>query len=292
MERQYVSDNYTLIKELGKGTFGEVYLSKDKRNNYYASKVEKKNVNKLENEYKIYKRLHRNGKNGNLNHIPKVYDYIQTPDFNIMVMQLLGKTLDTLFSEHGKKFKINTVLKLGYEILNVIEILHRNGYIHRDIKPNNFMFGLNNDTLYIMDFGLSKRYISRSNKHITMRVDRSFVGTARYASNNIHIGIEPSRRDDLESIGYLLIYFLKGSLPWQGLKKKKNDDHLQLIGEHKLCTSLTKLCEGIPPCFKEYLLYVTQLKYDEDPDYDYLRTLFVETSNRMNIKMDYEWALC
>jgi serine/threonine protein kinase len=247
-----------------------------------ASKIEEKEGSKknskIIDEFKIYKKLELKGlKKG----IPKIYTIYETPKFHVLVMELLGKTLDGVFIEHDKKFSLGTVLKIGYDIINLIEKVHNCGFIHRDIKPNNFMFGHGEKSkeLFILDFGLSKRYL-KNKKHIEYKTNKSLVGTARYTSINIHLGIEPSRRDDLESIGYMLIYFLKGELPWQGLKKQKGVDHLELISEAKLSTSIKKLCENIPEQFYDYITYTRKLSFEEVPDYDYLRNLLVECSKK------------
>jgi len=289
MEKQYFSDDFTILNKIGKGSFGEVYLTEDKKGHKWASKVEEKRSNsRLRDEYNIYKKIHRLGPSYG---IPKILKFLETPQYNIMVMELLGPSLDALFTEYDKKFDIGTVLKIAIETVSLLKEFHNAGFIHRDIKPNNFLVGFDNkiDQLYIMDFGLSKQYINKG-KHIDFRSERSLIGTARYASLNIHFGLEPSRRDDLESTGYMFVYLIKGCLPWQGLKKGKKLSQMDKIGEVKLLTQLETLCEGLPSCFFDYLTYCRKLKFDETPDYEYLQNLFINTANKNNIKLEYIWT--
>lgn len=285
-----LADKYKFISKIASGSYGEVYLTNGANNKDYAAKIEeKKATSRLRQEYEIYKTIK---KAGVTNGIPRIMTFIETPQYNVMVMELLGKSLDNLLSDHGGIFDMGTVLKLGIEIVTLLQNVHKAGIIHRDIKPNNFLVGSGDkkDTLYIMDFGLSKQFRIADNQHIGIRIERSLVGTARYVSTNVHMGIEPSRRDDLESTGYMLVYFLKGRLPWQGLKKKKEtDDQIKLIGDTKMMTNIKKLCEYLPKCFVEYLQYCRKLNFDEEPDYEYLKSLFIEESNTNSIALEYCW---
>ena len=284
-----IGDNYKIVRLIGKGAFGSVYLTHDKNKNYYASKVEsRQESSRLIDEYKIYRYLHKHDvKDG----IAKIYSLIQTPKFNMMVMELLGESLDTLFTKSNKKFDLPTVLHLGINIINLLEQVHNAGFIHRDIKPNNFLIGYGDagDKLYLTDFGLSKNYV-RDGRHIDYNTKRNLIGTLRYASINMHMGIEPSRRDDCESVGYMLIYFLKGRLPWQGLKKKKGDDQVELIGDVKMSTSIESLCNGIHDNFGKYIRTCRNLKFEERPDYGTLRGYFQEIADELDIDPRYQWA--
>jgi len=288
-KKNILSDNYIIIKKIGSGSFGEVYLAEHKDGGYVAAKVEdRKKLPRILNEYKIYNYLHKAGFNEGL---PQIYDFIQTPDFNIMFMQLLGPSLEDVFNKCNRQFSLSTIMHMADQLIVLLESLHKAKFIHRDIKPNNFLIGRDNnsDQIYMMDFGLSKKYIVKD-EHISFRDKRSLIGTARYASVNMHMGIEPTRRDDLESVGYMLIYFLKGRLPWQGLKKKKMVSNLEAIGDVKMSTGLNILCDGVPNSFKEYMKYCRNLKFDEKPDYKYLRSLFIDDCVKLRIVPKYEWV--
>lgn len=285
-----IGDNYKIIRSIGKGAFGTVYLTHANDGNYYASKVElRQDSSRLLDEYKIYRLLNKRGfKSGQ--GLPYIYSLIQTPKFNMMVMELLGSSLENLFVKSDRKFNIETVLLLGINIITLLEKLHNTGFIHRDIKPANFLVGhgKNCDKVYLTDFGLSKQYI-KNGRHIDYNTKKNLIGTLRYSSINMHMGFEPSRRDDLESVGYMLIYFIKGSLPWQGLKKKKNDDQAELIGNVKLCTSIDKLCDGLHDNFKKYIKLCRILKFEERPDYDQLRDCFNEIAEEIRTPLRYQW---
>ena len=284
-----LSDKYKLIVEIGSGSFGKVYVGQNIKNGEsYAIKIEQKGTrSRLSEEKKIYKKLIKNGITSG---IPKFVEFFKTSKENILIMQLLGKDLDELLKLNGGIFDIQCVLYLGITIVTLLKNIHNAGFIHRDIKPNNFIIGYDNpDELYIMDFGLSKQYIN-GNSHIDMKIEKSPIGTARYNSINVHMGFEPSRRDDLEAVGYMLIYFLKGKLPWQGLKEKKGEDKIKLIGNVKMYTSLEKLCNKLPQCFIEYIKYCKKLKFEDIPDYEYLISLFETEIRNNNYDLKYCWC--
>lgn len=154
--------------------------------------------------------------------------------------------------------------------------MHSKSFIHRDIKPDNFLMGLGRraNLVNIIDFGLAKKYRDpKTHIHIPYRENKNLTGTARYASINTHLGIEQSRRDDIESLGYVLMYFLRGSLPWQGLKAATKKQKYEKISERKMGTPIEVLCRGYPSEFVTYFQYVRSLRFDDKPDYSYLRKL-------------------
>lgn len=284
-------DKYTVIQKIGEGSFGKIFLGKDiKTNDKFAIKFEskKESANLLKKEaYTMLELKHPN--------LPKVYSYGTTNDQNILVMELLGDSLETCFNRCGKKLSVKTACMIGIEMINLCSFIHSKGYLHRDIKPDNYMFGREKKMkkLYMIDFGLSKKYLDDNKRHLPIQHGKKLVGTARYASINTHKGTEQGRRDDLESIGYILIYLIKGILPWQGLHVKQGEDHYQKIAQKKQEVKLSELCDGLPKQFAAYLDSVRKLKYEETPKYDYLISLLkivLENEYKMTtITYDYDW---
>ena len=272
---QIVFNKYSIIRQIGKGSFGTVFAGiNTKTNEKVAIKTEvqsnKPNLSLLESE------SHKLNSLKNLIGIPKVYEFGKVDGFNILVMEQLGKSLNQLFISQNRRFSLKTVCILGIDMLKIIQHVHSKKQIHRDIKPDNFMIGRDNtrDTLYLIDFGLAKRYILSNGQHIPYKTGKSMTGTARYCSIYTHQGIEQSRRDDLESIGYVLLFFLRGNLPWQGIKAKSNDKHYEKIGNVKQSTSVQELCNGFPNELCDYFNYVKQLEFIEEPDYNLLIQIF------------------
>ena len=217
-----------------------------------------------------------------------------TKDYNILIMELLGPSLESLFQSQNKKFSLKTTCILGIQMLDRIEYIHSRKLIHRDIKPDNFAIGRgkNSHILYILDFGLTKKFWSSTHKcHIPYIEGKKLTGTARYASINALGGCEQSRRDDLESIFYILIYFLKGSLPWQGLKVNKKEDRHKKIYEIKKNIQIKELCLKLPQEFELFYNYIRKLQFEQVPDYYYLKILLKNILEKNNyiIDFDYDW---
>jgi serine/threonine protein kinase len=209
-------------------------------------------------------------------------------------MELLGKSLEDIFQQQQKKFTVKTVCMIGIQILDRLQFIHNKNIIHRDIKPDNFVVGLDNKNyiIYVLDFGLSKKFrSSRTHQHIKFSINKKLTGTARYASINALKGCEQSRRDDLEAIGYVLMYFLRGSLPWQGLPVHKGEDRYKKILNKKKSTSAEELCVGFPRQFVDYINYTRNLEFEADPDYKYLRDLLVSALEDEKSQFDfwYDW---
>ncbi|KAF8640232.1 hypothetical protein AX16_010128 [Volvariella volvacea WC 439] len=198
----------------------------------------------------------------------------------------------------GRKFTIKTVCMAAKQMITRVQSVHDKSLIYRDIKPDNFLIGVpgtkNANTIHIIDFGMAKHYRDPKTKvHIPYRERKSLSGTARYMSINTHLGREQSRRDDLESLGHVFMYFLRGGLPWQGLRAATNKQKYEKIGEKKQTTPITELCEGFPEEFAIYMNYVRKLGFEETPDYDFLRDLFTKVLKTLGETEDgvYDWML-
>lgn len=292
MER-IVGGKYQLGRKIGSGSFGEIYLATHVDTfEIVAVKVESTKTKhpQLLYEAKLYNILQ--GGSG----ISSIKWSGTDGDDNVLVLDLLGPSLEDLFVYSGRKFSLKTVLMLADQMITRIEFVHSKGFLHRDIKPDNFLMGLGRkaNQVYIIDFGLAKRYRdSSTNRHIPYRENKNLTGTARYASCNTHLGIEQSRRDDLESLGYVLLYFLRGSLPWQGLKAATKKQKYDKICEKKLSTPIEVLCKSYPVEFASYFHYCHSLTFDNRPDYGFLKRLFNDLFNREGYNFDFifDWTM-
>ena len=293
MEGTIVAKNYKIIKKLGSGAFGEIWKASNvKTNQEFAIKFEEINSKhqQLYAECRIYLWFHSDS-TVLAQAIPQVVYYGIEGNKSIMIMDLLGSSLEDLLTKGSKKFSVKTVLMLADQMIKRVEYIHSRRIIHRDIKPDNFTIGhgKNSHRVFIIDFGLAKKYMSSTGEHIKYREGKGLTGTARYASINTHLGIEQARRDDLESLGYVFVYFLKGSLPWQGLKARNIKDKYDKIKEKKILTKIDDLCMGLPEEFNKYLTIVRKLKFTEKPDYAALRNLFKTLFKNLGYEYDYQF---
>ncbi|KAG5559170.1 hypothetical protein RHGRI_008925 [Rhododendron griersonianum] len=292
-----VGNKFRLGRKIGSGSFGEIYLGTNiQTNEEVAIKLEnvKTKHPQLLYESKLYRILQ--GGTG----IPNVRWFGMEGDYNVLVMDLLGPSLEDLFNFCSRKLSLKTVLMLADQMINRVEFVHSKSFLHRDIKPDNFLMGLGRraNQVYIIDFGLAKKYRdTTTHQHIPYRENKNLTGTARYASMNTHLGIgiciEQSRRDDLESLGYVLMYFLRGSLPWQGLKAGNKKQKYEKISERKVSTSIEALCRGYPTEFASYFHYCRSLRFDDKPDYAYLKRIFRDLFIREGFQFDYvfDWTI-
>lgn len=288
-----IEGRFQLGKKIGSGSFGEIFIGKDlQTNNEISIKLEHSSSKHMQllHESRIYSILQ--GGSG----IASYIWYGTEGGYNVLVTELLGPSLEDLFNFCQRRFSVKTVMMIAEQMISRLEYIHAKNLIHRDVKPENFLMGLGrkNVILYIIDFGLSKKYKDpKSNIHIPYTEGKSLTGTARYASINTHMGIEQSRRDDLEGIAYVLLYFLRGNLPWQGINVQNKREKYDMIKDIKASTEPDKIAEGFPEEFALYLSYVRALKFDERPDYGYLKKLFKDRMAVENYSYDnlYDWII-
>uniref|UniRef100_A0A7N6AJN4 non-specific serine/threonine protein kinase n=1 Tax=Anabas testudineus TaxID=64144 RepID=A0A7N6AJN4_ANATE len=293
-----VGGKYKLVRKIGSGSFGDIYLAINITNGEVIYFINIYTHPTLLYESKLYKILQGGVA---IPHIRVRGKY--SNDYNVLVMDLLGPSLEDLFNFCSRRFTMKTVLMLADQMISRIEYVHTKNFIHRDIKPDNFLMGIGRHCnkvstsvakLFLIDFGLAKKYRdNRTRQHIPYREDKNLTGTARYASINAHLGIEQSRRDDMESLGYVLMYFNRTSLPWQGLKAATKKQKYEKISEKKMSTPVEVLCKGFPAEFAMYLNYCRGLRFEEAPDYMYLRQLFRILFRTLNHQYDYtfDWTM-
>ncbi|CAD6974187.1 unnamed protein product [Tilletia controversa] len=290
-----VGVHYRVGRKIGEGSFGVIFEGTNLLNSsQVAIKFEprKTDAPQLRDEFRAYKLL------GGSTGIPQAYYFGNENLHSILVIDLLGPSLEDLFDMCGRKFSIKTVVMCAKQMITRVQTIHEKSLIYRDIKPDNFLIGRPNTTtsnlIHIVDFGMAKQYRDpKTKQHIPYRERKSLSGTARYMSINTHLGREQSRRDDLESLGHVFMYFLRGGLPWQGLKAATNKQKYEKIGEKKQSTPIKELCEGFPEEFGIYLNYVRKLGFEETPDYEFLRELFTKVLKNSGEQEDgvFDWDL-
>ena len=293
IENKIYFSKYKADSKLGQGSFGKIYSAHNINNGeLFALKLEKRNGNHSLLETETYILCYLKGEG-----IPFIKSFGFSGEYNVLVMELLGKSLETLFQENDCKFSLKTVCMLAEQMITRLEYIHKKYILHRDIKPDNFTLGKGKKShiIYLIDFGLSKKYKSSkgNHEHIKYSENKRLIGTARYASINALRGCEQGRRDDMESLGYVLMYFLRGNLPWQGLKVCKGEDRYKKIYEIKKSTPVDELCAGFPKQFCEYVRYTRNLGFEQEPDYDYLKKLIYNVMNKYEYNFDFlfDWGI-
>ncbi len=293
-EYSIIDDTYKILTDqrLGGGSFGHVYKCLNiKTNKEYSIKVESNDITnpQLFHEYKILKLLE--GNEG----IPNTYLFKNIGGESILIIDLLGPNLEDILQDtKSKKFTLKTCLMTLKQLIERLKIIHKEGIIHRDLKPENLLVNKNirNSLIYLIDYGLSKKYKDAKNDmHIPFRNERPITGTIRYISINTHKGFEQSRRDDIESALYIIVYFLNGKLDWDGIKCKTKDEKIKKIMEKKEEFKNNKEYKKLPQSFSQIFQYVYNINFEEKPNYEYIFGVINKGLEQYDGESNYEKTL-
>lgn len=257
-----IGNKYKILEKIGSGSFGTIYKGENIRNQeLVAIKVERihPEVKLLKNETTVYQYLR------GIKGVPNVKWFGKEEGCYYMVIQLLGDSLEVI-KQRKRRFSLQLTLQIGIQTLEILSSIHERGLVHRDIKPDNFLLGMQDSIIYLIDFGFCKTYIKNGDReHILMKTNKQLIGSPNYASINSHNLMELSRRDDLESVGYMLCYFYFGELEWE------NDTILDI--KKKKQTLFLNKNKKIPDVILSYFEYVHLLAFEETPDYSLLISL-------------------
>ena len=283
---------YILNKKIGTGSFGQVYLGFERgTGREIAIKLEHKEStrNMIGHEYIIYMKCLRRG-----NGFPRILWYGLGGDYRVLVMELMGPNLSNLLKQCGGTFHLRTVIRIAIQTLDRIQYLHDKSFIHRDLKPDNFVIGRHQKKkgIYLLDFGLSVRYKREDGYHVRPSKESRFIGTIRYASVNSHLGYRLSRRDDLESWFYIIMYFLHGRLPWMGYRNKNKERyHKKICQLKKNITAKELVGTDAPSQFIRIFEHIKSLQFNQRPNYNYMRHLLdtIMTHYEISIYEPYDW---
>ena len=286
-EQNLLFKKYYILSKIDEGSFGSIYLAKNIiTKEKVAIKVENRKQYKPLLEREAYILFYLRGPG-----LPKIITFGKTRDYFILIQTLLGPSLSSLLEDFSIQFTIKDICMLSIQMLERLEYIHSKDYIHRDIKPHNFLMGLKDpNMLYIIDFGLSKKYRSKKGKHIKFAITNNITGTPRYCSINALRGAEQSRKDDLESLFYVIIYFFRGDVPWQNLKIKSRNERFKKINEIKKKVNYNLLCKNLPEEVYNFGIYVKNLKFEEEPNYTYMQKLFYTILSKTNQQNDDKFS--
>ncbi|KAN0123247.1 Protein kinase-like domain containing protein [Russula decolorans] len=300
-----VGGRYRVGKLLGAGTFGTVYLGRDiKKGRDVAVKLEAAQEwgSKLEHEYHVYRAT------SGIRGIPKMLWYGVEGRYNVMVLSHLGCTFKEMAQlgvldanavfTYAKQMVFSpcarsTLLFTSHSKLSVLKSLHDHHYVHLDVKPDNFMIGTGDRSsrVFLIDFGLTRLFRNpATRKHITQFKGLDITGTVRYSSINSHLGLTQSRRDDLESLAYAIVYLVKGRLPWQGIAVHPGQVHHDEVLKLKQVTTAKTLCKGLPQPFIEFIQHIRSLGFEDKPDYRYLHSLLTQCILPLNQMPPTTWT--
>ncbi len=288
------SHDYSIVSEIGKGSFGMIYkvFPTNNPSKIFAAKIAKLSSDDidhsdLEKEAQILYSL--STEEG----FSKIEDFHKESDKEVLVMSLLGPNLKTLQRCCGGKFSLKTISLLALQILRRIEVFHSKGLLHRDLKPENFVMGSkqNQETVYLIDFGLSESFLDSQGKHVNFDTNQIFAGTLYFVSPLGHLGVTTARRDDLISIGYMLVHFFKGALPWAHLQGDRHEV-IKKMFQIKSTIKNDNLCSGLPQEFSEYMDYVLNLSFNQNPDYEFMLGLFKKVLDNLGDTEDghFDWV--
>lgn len=282
----FIGQHFKVLRKLSQTVFSSIYLAEDTRDSSkIVLKLESKRskIKQLRDEYKFYKKFK------DYFGFPRMVYYGRESDYQVLGIEKFDNNLEELLTRCHRRFSMKTVLLLADQMISRVEIMHKRGYVHKDLKPENFM--IRGQVLYLIDFGTVKRYRDASWRHIPATRDAPFVGSTRFSSIRSLRNYESSRRDDMEAIGYILMYFLRGSLPWIGIVGRHFQDQADKIATMKEKVTPLTLCRGVPSEFMRYFEKVMRLNHEEEPDYAGYRKMFRELGLRENICYDfkYDW---
>lgn len=302
-----IAGEFKLLERISQGGFGDVRICQSVKNQKkYAIKIESnekrshKANSHLRNEYKIHKIMQGAVGFPKINCFctklppksPNYYYSFSTKSISYLVHELLGPSLENLFVQCNHRFSLKTVLMIADQVLCRLEYMHNKRFIHQDIKPDNFLMGTgtNSNVIYIIDFGLSKSIDEhKETMHDPMLIDQEFIGTSRYATISAHLGYEQSQKDDLESLSYSFVYFLKGKLPWQGIDVSDKELKCHLISQKKQSIPHVDVFDGLPSEFYQFFQLVHNLNFNERPNYSLYRQMFRNLMIKKGYVYDYKY---